>query len=80
MVIFFFSILTFEEVGWFRQNDARLFEKGKLVPGCHLKTKYLMVPPPLQQLPEPSEDPLLAISSAGSACAANCFNSPQHLL
>lgn len=77
----FFSASTFKEVGWFWQNNARLFEKGKLIPGCHFKTKYLVVLP-LLQLPRACEDPLLTIF--GWQCAAakllTAVLSTEHLL
>lgn len=79
MVIFFY--IDFQKVGWFWQNDARLFEKGKLIPDCHLKTKYLVVLP-LPQLPRACKDPLLAIFGWQRAAAKLLIAvlSTEHLL
>lgn len=68
---FFFPILTFEEVGKFWQNDTRLFERAKLVLGCHLKAKYSEM---LRQLRRDCEEPLPAICRL--RCAATLHQAP----
>lgn len=72
---FFFSLSTstFEEVGWFGQNDARLFEKGKLVPRLPSQNKIFGG----GAAAAACEDPLPVIS--GGQCAFALLAS-EHLL